>query len=355
MGWFAEHYSDLLLSVADFETKALKIPLETTRVDRPGYICGLPRSGTTILLELLAEHPDVATHCYRDYPFVMLPYWWNKFLRRNTRHFKEAVERSHKDGIFVTPESPEAMEEMIWMLFFPHIHDPAVNNLLSNDQSHGEFDKVYTDTINKFLIAKGKRRYIAKNNYNVTRIHYLADLFPNARFIVPIREPVQQIASLMKQHRILLQDQANDQRALSYMRRSGHFEFGLDRRAINLGNSEATKRVKESWDNGREVEGWAIYWRQIYAYITDLLDNDEVCRQRVLVVSHDEMCKRPRAVLERICTHLELSCTPRWCSTQSDRIKARPHFTPDFSTDEMATISSETTEVYQHILESYCH
>lgn len=39
------------------------------------YIAGLARSGTTILLEKLATHPDVVTHRYRDDPPIFSPYW----------------------------------------------------------------------------------------------------------------------------------------------------------------------------------------------------------------------------------------------------------------------------------------
>jgi len=37
---------------------------------RPIFITSLPRAGTTLLLEVLARVVSVATHTYRDMPFV---------------------------------------------------------------------------------------------------------------------------------------------------------------------------------------------------------------------------------------------------------------------------------------------
>ena len=130
LGWCAEHNEDMFFSLAGLETKSLKNRLADIKIDRPIYVSGLARAGTTILLELLSQNDGVASYRYKDFPFVMLPYWWGKFLRMSTKDDQEAVERSHADGIKVTQESPEAMEEIIWRHFFPECHDPAVRNFL---------------------------------------------------------------------------------------------------------------------------------------------------------------------------------------------------------------------------------
>ena len=49
----------------------------------------------------------------------------------------------------------------------------------------------------------GASRYAAKNNYNLTRMEYLLKVNPGAKFLLYIRNPVNHIASLMKQHRLL--------------------------------------------------------------------------------------------------------------------------------------------------------
>ena len=43
------------------------------RAARPIFVTSLPRAGTTILLTALASLPELASHIYRDMPFVMAP------------------------------------------------------------------------------------------------------------------------------------------------------------------------------------------------------------------------------------------------------------------------------------------
>jgi hypothetical protein len=41
----------------------------------------------------------------------------------------------------------------------------------------------------KVVLLRGGARYVSKGNYNAARIAYLARLFADAKFVVPIREP----------------------------------------------------------------------------------------------------------------------------------------------------------------------
>src|SRR5690606_3297213 len=100
----------------------LRERLDPLPADRPVYVSGLARSGSTILLELLARHPELVTHRYRDFPLVLTPHAWNWFVDRAGRADHVAKERAHRDRIKVTPESPEAFEEVLWMAFFPQLH-----------------------------------------------------------------------------------------------------------------------------------------------------------------------------------------------------------------------------------------
>ena len=56
--------------------------ISATAVERPIFISGLARAGSTILLEILAGHGDVVSHRYQDYPLLFTPYWWNRLIER---------------------------------------------------------------------------------------------------------------------------------------------------------------------------------------------------------------------------------------------------------------------------------
>lgn len=68
-GGLIERHAALWIRLGSIESALLDGALADVRIDRPIYVTGLARSGTTILLETLARHPNVATHRYRDFPF----------------------------------------------------------------------------------------------------------------------------------------------------------------------------------------------------------------------------------------------------------------------------------------------
>ncbi len=117
--------------------------------------------------------------------------------------------------------------------FFPDCHDPKVSNVIESPDRAPEFLAFYHATLSKLIHAQGRGRYLAKNNYNITRLKFFAKEFPTDRLVVPVRDPVWHVASLMTQH-ILFSN--SDPRIHAYSRRAGHFEFGPDRRHINVGD-----------------------------------------------------------------------------------------------------------------------
>ena len=98
----------LFVGLGNIESRMLARSLAAQAVDRPVYICGLPRAGTTITLQMLSEHPDVATHKYADFLMPYMPWVWNKvFPMIPVNAMKEPVARIHRDRIQVTRDSAE--------------------------------------------------------------------------------------------------------------------------------------------------------------------------------------------------------------------------------------------------------
>lgn len=349
LGGLVEAMPGLFVKLGQLESSWLRDQLSQIVVKKPIFICGLARSGTTILLELLSEIQGVATHRYRDFPFVFLPVWWNWFLDRQPKVSLKAIERAHKDGILVTHESPEAMEEPIWMHFFPDVHESRVSNLILPSSNSAEFEAFYRDHIKKILSLRSGKRYISKGNYNLARVSYLKRLFPDAKFLVPIRPPLSHIASLVKQHMLFLNEETRDRRILDYMRRLGHFEFGLDRRPINTGNFSIIEEILDHWDKGQEVAGWAKYWRSMYDFVLNQMDNDPALRKATLIVSYDQLCADPKHMLEMIYAHCDLDVNSRMLSEQTNRLKQPNYYKPSFSDDEIRTIEEETWKTWDRV------
>ncbi len=343
LGGMVERRAGFWQRLGDLESKVYAHELESVPLDRPVYVTGLARAGTTILLEVLAARPGVATHRYRDFPPVYTPLFWNRAFAHVYKSDAPPAERAHKDRILVTPDSPEAIEEVLWMRFFPDIHDSARNQVLDAATSNPAFERFYRDHLRKILLVRGGRRYLSKGNYNLTRLAYLRKLFPDARFVVPVRDPLWHVASLMKQHRLFCAEETRDPRILAHMRRAGHLEFGLDRRAINVGDGVA-QEVERLWAEGQEVRGWARYWNSLYRFVARQREADPGLGEATLVVRYEELCERPRETLRAVLAHAGMEADEAELDTLAGRLSAPGYYAPGFTDEERGVIAEETAE-----------
>jgi hypothetical protein len=328
------------LWLGQLESDFLAEELHRVPIRMPIYVCGLARSGSTLLHEVVAAHPQVATHRIKDYPMLFTPYWW----RRATAGVRPQAprERLHRDGVLITTESPDALEEMLWMAFFPRCHDSTVSSLLGAEDRHTAFETFYITHIRKLLLAEGATRYAAKANYHIARLPYLARLFPDARFLIPVRAPEGHIASLMRQHRWFAQGQRKHPRALAYMRRSGHFEFGLDRRPMHLGEGKRVRRIVEAWAAGEEVRGLAMYWDMVHGYLAQLLASDARVRDAALVVRFEALCAAPAETLRVVLRHCALPDADSIVARYAPSVRFPTYYESPFSPEERAVIRAET-------------
>ncbi len=340
LGGWVQRWRRSWLWLGRLESSLLAQKLRPVSIEKPIYVSGLARSGSTLLHEVVASQPSVATQRIKDYPLVFTPFWW----RRTTRKQRPGPprERAHQDGVMITADSPDAFEEMLWMAFFPRCHDPSVSNLLTAEDSHPAFESFYRLHIRKLLLAEGASRYAAKANYHVARLGYLVRLFPDARFVVPVRAPADHIASLLRQHQQFSAGQRQHPRALAFMQRSGHFEFGLDRRPMNLGDTGRVRQIQQAWAAGDEVRGLAITWDMVYGHLARLLADDAQVRAATLAVRFEALCDCPVPTLRTVLEHCRLPDSESVVQRQAARIRRPADLTGRFSTRDRDVIREET-------------
>ncbi|MBF0370653.1 MAG: sulfotransferase [Magnetococcales bacterium] len=293
-----------LRNMGEAESLFLEKKLADLTIDRPIFITGLARSGTTILLSILSSIPGVATHRYRDFPFLMTPYFWNRLQNLFSRE-EQPVERPHQDRIRITRESPDAFEEPLWHHFFPHLHDPGKNHLLDASQESPEFERFFVDHLKKIVLIRGGQRYLSKGNYNLTRIAYLAKLFPDARFLVPVRDPVSHVHSLVRQHCLFEGYAQSDPRVPHYLEAAGHFEFGPQRVPIHLSRSR-TNDILGAWQGGDDYRGYAMLWADLYGYLDDLMAREESLAHQIRLVRFEQLCQDPGGEMQKNLAFAEL-------------------------------------------------
>ncbi|MEI9982893.1 MAG: hypothetical protein WDN69_06555 [Aliidongia sp.] len=110
----------------------------------------------------------------------------------------------------------------------------------------------------------------------------------------------------MRQQANFAQAAGDDSRVLDYLAALGHFEFGLDRRPINLGDDAAIKSVLAAWSAGREAEGWALYWNHLYGWLADLLATQEPVRKAALAMPFEALHRAPRQSVDALLDHCGL-------------------------------------------------
>jgi hypothetical protein len=274
--------------LAELEHELLASRLEAVKIEAPVFVTGLARAGTTMVLTLLSGAAGVATHRYRDFPFLFLPVAWNWLQDRLGAGPGEPVERPHRDRIRITKESADAFEEPLWQSFFPGLRR------LTSSTRNPAFEETFRSHLRKILWLRGGRRYVSKGNYNVARIEYLARLFPDARFVVPVRHPVEHVRSLVEQHALFCRYAAQDRRVPGYLAAAGHYEFGPQRRPLDL-DAARPGEIEAAWHAGDDWRGYARQWAQVYAHVERLRE-----RHRILVVRYEDACAAPQAMAGRL-------------------------------------------------------
>ncbi len=266
----------------------------------PIFVTSLARGGTTALLNALHDMPGIATHRYADMPFLSAPVLWSR-LSGSRRHLVER-ERSHGDGLKIGLKSPEAFDEVFWMLHWPEKYCETQIDLWRGADFKAEAQVFFTRHFAKIAHirhpeSKTAVRYLSKNNANIARLSLLPVIFPGCQIIVPLREPSAHAASLHRQHQNFCRLHAEDPFSRRYMRDIGHLEFGDLHRplAFNIEFLEGRDRQHPDY--------WLAYWITCFESVAENASH-------LLFVRQDDLRKAPGATMDNLIKRLGLSDKP---------------------------------------------
>lgn len=303
----------LQVALADIEEQIFKKEISAISVDKPVFVAALPRAGTTVLLNLLVGTGAFVSHTYRDMPFVLCPMMWQRFSK-NFHVADEARERAHGDGLNVSVDSPEAFEEVVWRQFWRrHYRNERIEVWQRCDNP--EFVEFLSTHIRKVIalrsdVLSDKLRYVSKNNLNIARLACLADVLPEAKIIVPFRDPIQQSYSLLKQHLSFLDTHRMDPFSKRYMRGIGHFDFGENLLPVNF--DKWMERRRENDD--RKLSFWLEYWIATYEHVL------ERASESVRVLSYRTLTEEKESALSWLASEVGLE-TPASLVAQTHKLR----------------------------------
>ncbi|MGA8535574.1 MAG: sulfotransferase [Candidatus Tumulicola sp.] len=338
----------LFVGLGNLESRILGRRLKGARVDRPVYICGLPRAGTTISLQMLSEHPDVTTHKYADFLMPYAPYAWNwLFPKIPVDAMRKPVPRIHRDRIQVTRDSAEMGEEILWERFFPYIHDEDQVSVLDANTSNPAFERFYREHLLKLLLSRGRGRYFSKAIMCVIRMQYLRRMFPDARFLLYVRNPIDHVASLLKQDRIWDELDRDDPRQIEIIELTGHHEFGARQIMANVGDPTVLREIHRLRDEGRIARARARYWSYMYDFVLNQIATDPDLARAVCIVRYEDLCGDSAQTIDRILQHTELAPEP-FAATRAaytEKLSLPDYYRPKFDASELADIVEVTDGV----------
>lgn len=290
----------LQLALAELEQRVYHRRLSAVAVERPVFVAGLPRAGTTLVLELLSRLPEFATHTYRHMPFVLCPLLWDT-VSRPFRRASRLRERAHGDGVRIGYDSPEAFEEVVWKAHWPDKYlDDRIEPWSWSDRNPA-FEAFLRRHMCSILALRqrrggGPRRYLSKNNANIARIGLLLSLFPDCRIVIPVREPRSHVASLLRQQHRFLELQQRDVFARRYMESLGHHEFGLSIKPLDLGGWLGDAAARDPLQR----RFWLQYWYHAYSAVL------KAAAGNVVLLDYDALCRAPAATLRELARALDV-------------------------------------------------
>ena len=324
-------------TLGEIENDLFKKRLANVRVERPVFVAGLPRAGTTLVLELLYGTGEFASFTYRQMPFVLNPLLWNRISARS-RQASVAHERAHGDAMMVDFDSPEAFEEVLWINYLrERLFDGESMRTIGPADLSDDFRAAYRRLAEKLVClgetrerggptgapppptARGEPpaetmlpRYLSKNNANIARLPAIASVFDDATLLCCFRHPASHVASLHAQHVRFLDMHDDDAFAERYMAWIGHHDFGRNFRPIRFGEPIETSPSEPAF--------WLRYWIDAYRHVLerappqtrfvrfeDLLENGESALRRLA----DALALRsPAALLDAAPTLRAPTSTP---------------------------------------------
>ncbi len=257
--------------------KMKKWPLEQSV-----FITGLARSGTTAVMNKIFNCGEHASLQYANMPFLLSPNLWNQKSKI------AAHERAHKDGIIIDGNSPEEFDEYFWKAFLKD--DFIRDNGLTINNVNNQVFKKYLNYIQLICFAKGKNKYISKNNNNVLRLLALQKI-DNQRTFILFRDPISHASSLMKLHTTFSENQKEDAFSLEYFNYLGHHEFGLNHKPFLLTKEFKDSRTKFDME---KLDYWLAVWLNYYQYIVTLP------LKKSWFICFEDLIEEPNIVYEHI-------------------------------------------------------
>lgn len=278
-----------------YERKVLKVDITGIEINRPIFLVGLPRSGTTMIQDILCSHEGVAylTNAMQRHPRHLCAV---EDIRRRLKLDFEA-DRFLGDSVSVSPGSPSD-STALWAKWFKE--DPyslEYKEARTGDLSTEEIADI-KDTIRRILWFFGgsSKRFFSKLLGSFPHLRIVVDLFPQAKFIHVLRDPRLTANSMLKLYRRFLEHQREFPKSKSRSRKENDLAF-----FVPYPRFPGLKGYAEAFGVD-DIRTTAHLWNEA-------IDTMDALRPHIgslLEVRYEDILSEPRTVLYQILDFCEL-------------------------------------------------
>jgi len=248
----------------------------SSKIIKPIFIIGVPRTGTTFIYRILCSHPDLAWMSHLDFK-NWTPMEKQKEIKEKFKKMKENNEPipRNESALFVfgfdmvpklVGKSSIPIEgETFWRQYLPRYERD-----ISNDAKYEVIR-----TVADILESQKKPRFLNKAPQNSTRLFTIQKCFPDAKFIHMVRDPKAAISSMVVR--------AKEQRDFK---------------------PKMSVKNKSEFEKLNSIQKWAWFYKQLIEFVHEfsLLQN----RENFLTVKFEDLMANPRKKIAEILKFCEL-------------------------------------------------
>jgi len=240
-----------------------------SKIEKPIFIVGVPRSGTTLLYSLLGQHSDLG--------------WFSNHTSKkffNENYLKSIYLRRRIFGLRKMPHPVDTFT----LRFFSTIESPTENWDLWEMVFNGDWDckiseknlEVIKKKIIETLRISKKKRFLSKAPRNSIKIPLINKVFPDSKFIHIIRDGRAVVNSMINKAK---------------ENPSGYFGIPLKTQEKNDMN---------------QIEKHSIQWKQVIEEIRKSSKN--LMENQYFEIRYEDLIKNTKKCLDEITKFCELPC-----------------------------------------------
>ena len=305
-------------------------------IDRPIFIIGPYRSGTTILEQIIAEHSGVGHFWYLTNMNTLSPvtgYYTLRLFHATGFLDRDPILSIHNPRIKYTVYSAYECEKVWSRSTRSQWDDNCTDLTVGADYSDPSFERYLVSMIRRHMLVEKADRFINKNPVNCLRMPYLRKLFPDARFVYIVRDPIDTIVS----HHLAA---ANMQRIIypdPRIKRCFQEELNIDMLSERIKTANYARTLE--LDREHPLLGIANQWVDMQTTALDHIAGEPGLADQVLHLRYEEMVSQPVPVLEQVWDFVDLRDEEAEAITHAYAPRLSPPAPPELSPEERARLA----------------